>query len=215
MKLVEKLTSYLGWANFVLLIASGILGYFFVHRPLASIERQKLQLEERKSSNDEAKLSIDVSNFLKDLRPLIQFECDAQAVDRLRVVMTCGANNIGQHKVFIEKPSVSLRFKANRQVVSTDAYKGTLEVKFTHSNSVPPGLRAGFEYEVVFTKPPDFSMFDLETAFVAHTDSGVVNLVAKLLQDRVDAYLLSSISKQIYTVPRSVDTRILSNGGGQ
>lgn len=209
MKRFEHLTIALGIANLFVLLVSGGLGYYFVQRPIAILEQQKLEVETRKGATDEAKLSIDVSNFLKDLRPLVRFDCNALAVDQLRVRVSCNANNIGQHKVFIQAPSVSLKFKANRQVVRAEAYKGTLEVKFTQANSIPPGLNGGFEYEVVFTKQPDFNLFDLETEFSTHTDVGVVQLVAKLLQDRLDSALLSSISQQVYKVTCSVDASSL------
>jgi hypothetical protein len=207
---MKKFENILGVANLVVLLISGVLGYLFVQRPIAALEQQKLDVEARKSALDETKLNIDVSNLLKDLRPLLKFDCKHVAVAPLRVNVFCTANNVGEHKVFVDAPSVSLVFKKNREIVKAEAYKEQLEVKFTKANSIPPTLDGSFEYELVFTQAPDFHLFDLQTEFSAHTDSQVVQLIAKLLDGRVDRTLLDYISRQVYTLPSPVDTSALS-----
>ena len=158
------------------------------------LESKKIRLEDKKSSNEQIRLTPDIAKLSNDLRPTLVISCDGSYSDSTIVKLDCNFKNNGAQRVGIVPKSVGMLDKNQKEID-----KAIIKIDAA-MNTILPGGTGSDTYTVALTslgemvKQPIFRI-----KFVATTDQQAINLTRRLAGGYITEAELKELSKQNYT----------------
>lgn len=190
----EKLSIAFNLIQFIALAIGGIILFLYLDVP--------------KEAREHAKLSIDASKLIQDIRPKISLKCDNEARDPHTIYVYCRVKNFGSHRVIVSEPSPSIVTNNEKRYSKEDVFR-IAEIEHSNGNSLPSNSEAYVAYYLKFKIDdefvPDFDKFKINTLVVAKTDSIVLKVANRLLSEFVTEEEIDSLGSHGYSMTSSID----------
>jgi len=159
------------------------------------MELQKYELENRKHTNDQVKLTPDLSKLSNDLRPIVAITCDGSNIDSTHVNLDCSFKNNGAHRVKIVPKSVGMMDRNQKDI------DGAVKKIDGAENTILPGGTGSNTYKVVITTFGETVTQPIyRIKFAATTDQQAINLTRRLSHGYITEPELKELSQQGYTI---------------
>lgn len=159
------------------------------------IESKKVQIEDRKGTTEEVRLTPDFTRLSSGLRPNLAISCAVDRIDRMRLQITCIFKNNGAHLARIEPKSFLMLNTSDQKEVP-----GAIEkVDNTGANNILPNNGGSSTYDVFLTSDGgarNKPMIRIE--FDATTDSAAIAMTKRLSKGAITNNELRAFSTQGY-----------------
>ncbi|WP_322030502.1 hypothetical protein [Paraburkholderia sp. J76] len=189
--MVEKFNAGTSFFNILVTIAIAIGGYKFVTEP-------QQQLNSAHTQTDDVIL---VAKFFNDIRPNIDFICEANQDGPATAQVICTEKNKGGQRILLDTPEVRLKRTDQDGFIDPRSYRITQ----SNENSLPVGATGNTSYkiEAIGVASVDWSKITVLTSEFAKTDPDVLSTLAGKLGSNLDGQQLDKLSVQSfgYTSP--------------
>lgn len=158
---------------------------------------RSLQVEDKKATTDEIRLTPDFAKLSNELRPALEIGCNAEILDKLTLKVDCSFKNKGAHRLTVTPTGASLQERSSQAGIPG----GIASFENGDTNSILAGGSGSNTYVIRLTPAgASHSKPILRFTFRANTDQISLNMTKRLAKGVLTDDELSQLSVQIYTL---------------
>ena len=166
-----------------------------IARSRERIESRKVQIEDRKGTTEEVRLTPDLTKLSNELRPNVDVSCYGDPIDGVILRITCNFKNKGAHRAKVEPKLFSMLNRSDQTEIP-----GTIQkIDNAGSNNILPNGAGSNVYEIFLT-PAGVAVKNpiISIKFDATTDEVAVAMTKRLSKGIITDEELRSFSTQRY-----------------
>lgn len=151
--------------------------------------------------NQRSNVIVDISSLLRDLQPNFRWrDCIAKRYKN-QVEVNCSQENIGQHKVTVSDPIISIRDNISGMELHSNDYL----LSELSSNTIMPGNTGSIRFYISGNERLFEGSLTISLSSVVDTDNDILSITKELFNDDISNDLLSDISTMSYNMNIFID----------
>lgn len=158
-------------------------------------DQAKLNLDSNSGQRDEARLSVDFTKLLNELRPNLQINCNSIITKDNYIVIECSFKNLGLNKIIVYPIDIFLLDENNKQII----HNAILKTEDLDSNQI---INLGSNRYTVFLTPEGQKLkkHNFKLSIKAITNQSSIDLTKRLSKGLITDEELNDAATQLYQI---------------